>query len=310
MPLGQRQHARAVGGAARGHDHHHLVAAHHDAAGRELPAPASASGAGALGGLEDILLQRLGVVDHEAPRPWEITPARSSTARKRLADSREEPASCARSAWVAVTSTSLGSLPGGDLLRDQLAAARPRRGSGRSGRTGARGARWSRAGAARARSPAAWRCRGARPSACACRRRARPPRSSPRSPRRSPSGARPRTSRARRRCRPGPNVASVIVRPSAWVRIARACARRGRRSRCRWRRPRGTRSDRARSAAAPPPGRSARGRRSSSVENTGTRPSSSTTSAERVRSHRSRNTTQPPVALRDRNTLAGRYLQP
>ncbi len=50
-----------------------------------------------------------------------MTPARSSTARKRLADSREEPASCARSAWVAVTSTSGHVLAGRDLLLDELA---------------------------------------------------------------------------------------------------------------------------------------------------------------------------------------------
>ena len=40
-----------------------------------------------------------------------IIPARSSTARKRLADSREEPASCARSAWVAVITTSPSPAP-------------------------------------------------------------------------------------------------------------------------------------------------------------------------------------------------------
>ena len=41
------------------------------------------------------------------PRPCVITPARSSTAMKRLADSRDEPASWAMSACVMVTSTSL-----------------------------------------------------------------------------------------------------------------------------------------------------------------------------------------------------------
>ena len=40
------------------------------------------------------------------PRPWLTTPARSSVARKRLADSREEPASWAMSACVIVSRTS------------------------------------------------------------------------------------------------------------------------------------------------------------------------------------------------------------
>ena len=50
-----------------------------------------------------------------------MTPARSSTARKRLADSRDDPASWARSACVAVTSTSVAAVPGGNLLRDKVA---------------------------------------------------------------------------------------------------------------------------------------------------------------------------------------------
>ena len=40
------------------------------------------------------------------PRPCSMIPARSSAAKARLADSREEPASCASSAWVARTTTS------------------------------------------------------------------------------------------------------------------------------------------------------------------------------------------------------------
>src|SRR5436853_553752 len=47
------------------------------------------------------------------PRPVVIKPARSSLARKRLADSREAPASWAISAWVARISTSRPSSPSG-----------------------------------------------------------------------------------------------------------------------------------------------------------------------------------------------------
>ena len=45
------------------------------------------------------------------PRPCVIIPARSSTARNRLADSREEPASWASSAWVEVITTSPSPAP-------------------------------------------------------------------------------------------------------------------------------------------------------------------------------------------------------
>ncbi len=49
-----------------------------------------------------------------------MTPARSSTARKRLADSRELPASFARSAWVARTRTSWPGSPGGLSRSDEV----------------------------------------------------------------------------------------------------------------------------------------------------------------------------------------------
>ena len=88
------------------------------------------------------------------PRPCEITPARSSTARKRLADSREEPGEL----------RDVG-LRGGDqhVVRRRrprraparrAGRARRRPGSARSGRTGGRAARWPRAAGAPARSRA------------------------------------------------------------------------------------------------------------------------------------------------------------
>ena len=87
-------------------DHEHLVAAHDDAAvrGLELSRHSSARASGSC--------------TVSLPRPCEITPARSSTARNRDADSREEPASCATSAWVTVSGTSLRPRPG---LLDELA---------------------------------------------------------------------------------------------------------------------------------------------------------------------------------------------
>ena len=94
---------------ARGRDHEQLVAADDDAA---------------VGGLQ---LSRHSCAARgdrgptSRPRPWEITPARSSVARNREADSREEPASIARSAWVAVIGTSTASAPSATAWSTRLA---------------------------------------------------------------------------------------------------------------------------------------------------------------------------------------------
>ena len=108
---------------------------------------------------------------------------------------------------------------------------------------------------------------------------------------------------------PGPKRRERDRAPVARACGSRARARRARRSRCRSRRPRGTRPGPARSCAAP---RTAaiRSRSSrSSVENTGTRPSSSTTSAERVARHRRRNITRHAAPRRGADSGRRRYLQ-
>ncbi len=66
VPLRQREHARAVGRAASGDDRDHLIAAHDDAAGGEAP-PGGRLTPPFAHDLEDIVLQRLGIVDDEAP---------------------------------------------------------------------------------------------------------------------------------------------------------------------------------------------------------------------------------------------------
>ena len=181
------------------------LAPHHHAAGRELPRPRGllAARPGPARSRRHTAPAPRGSCTTSRPRPWEITPARSSTARKRLADSREEPASWARSAWVAVTSTSPSGSPAATSSCDEL--AEDHRHAALDGLEGlAREALVGLAQAPAERDHQAHRdlrVLAHQPAHVAAR--APPPRSSARSPRRSPSGARPRTSPARRRCRRG-----------------------------------------------------------------------------------------------------------
>ena len=174
------------------------------------------------------------------PRPRVTTPARSSVARKRLALSREVPASCAISACVARISTSSLGRALGLARRPSGRAARWPPGRRPSGTTAASSRSLVRLHALGQRREQLQRDVGVAPDQArdvAGQQRHRA--ASARSPRRWPSASRRGTSPARRTARRARSSASATMRPSWCSRVSTHRARAHAGSRCRRCRPRG-----------------------------------------------------------------------